>query len=81
MTPRNRQYQRLCAISSIAILCFVLILQFFGESEHKALAVLIALFFWAVAMLTMVLSVPRYLLHLFRDRFRLFANKIKNEGD
>jgi hypothetical protein len=80
MTPRDRRYERLVAVSVSAILCFVLILEFFADSEYKSLAILAALFCWLIAVLVMVLSVPRYLMHLFRDRFGLIG-KAKPDDD
>jgi hypothetical protein len=80
MTPRERRYRSLTAVSVLAILCFVLILEFLGDSEYKSLAILVALGCWLIAALVMVFSAPRYLLHIFRDRFGLLGGR-KSDDD
>ena len=81
MKPRDRRYESLIAVSVAAGLCFVLVLELFGESEHKSLAILVALFFWLIATLVMVLNVPRYLIRLFRDHFGLIGESKKDKPD
>ena len=75
MTPRDRRYRNFTAVSVLAILCFVLILEFFGDSEYKSLAILFALGCWLIAAVVMLFSAPRHLLHLFRDRFGLLHRR------
>lgn len=68
MNSMDHRYRRLVAVSVIAILCFVLILELFSDSDYKSVAILAALCCWFVAALVMILNVPRYLVHLLRDR-------------
>lgn len=74
MTMRNRRYRNLTAVSVLAVVCFVLILEFFGDSEYKSLAILVALGFWLIAVIVMLSSAPRFLLYLLRDRFGLLPH-------
>jgi peptidoglycan/LPS O-acetylase OafA/YrhL len=80
LKPIDRRYRIVSAVAVLAIICFVLILRLFGDSEHKPLAILVALFFWLIAALVMLFSAPRHLLRMLRNDRGLLRRR-KHDDD